>query len=139
MEVLVPIDGPDSTRRTVEHAVCAYPDASITVLHVLSLHLLYDTGGMYVHDSVIEAQQKYADELFATATETADDYGCSVTTTTAVGSPVHEIVAFAAESDTDHIVIGSCGRSGLHRLLFGNVTGGVVHRASVPVTVVTPT
>lgn len=138
MEVLVPIDGSDSTRETVEHSVREFPDASITVLHVITPSASYPAGmsGMGVHGSVIESQQEYTDELFATADETADALGGSVTTKTAVGSPVRKIVGFADEFDTDRIVIGSCGRSGFLRLLLGNVTDGVVRRAAVPVTVV---
>lgn len=136
MEVLVPVDGPDSTRETVEHAIREYPDASITALHVLTLKTSYGMNGMYMNGSVIDAQREYTGDLFAKATETADANGGSVTTKTAVGSPVPKIVAFADEFDTDRIVIGSCGRSGLRRLLLGNVTEGVVRRAAVPVTVV---
>lgn len=136
MEVLVPIDGTDSTRATVEYTLSAYPDASITVLHVSTLNAVYGMGGTYTHESVRESQRQYTDRLFATATEAADAHGSSVTERTTVGSPVREIVAFADESDTDHIVVGCCGRSGLRRFLFGNVTEGVVRRAAVPVTVV---
>lgn len=136
MDVLVPIDGADATRETVEYTLSEYPDASITVLHVSTLNAVYGLGGTYTHESVRESQQQYTDRLFATATETADAHGGSVTRVTTVGSPVREIVAFAEEADTDHIVIGCCGRSGLCRLLFGNVTDGVVRRAAVPVTVV---
>lgn len=135
MDVLVAIDGRESARETVEHAVRAYPDASITVLHVLALNATYGTGGMYTHGSVIESQREYTDELFAAATEAADDVGGSVTPASVVGSPAREIVAFADETEADHIVVGSCGRSGLARLLLGNVTEGVVRRAGVPVTV----
>lgn len=138
MDVLVPIDGSESARETVEHSLREYPEASITLLHVLTPNTTYPAGmgGVGIPDIAIDVQEEYAEKLFATATETADDHGGAVSTRTEVGSPVRRIVAFADESETDHIVIGSCGRSGLVRLLLGNVTEGVVRRAAVPVTVV---
>jgi len=136
MEVLVPIDGTESTRETVEHAVSEYPDASITVLHVLTVNAVYGTQGVSVHRLAIEAQERYAEDLFEAATETAEAHGSSVTMATEIGSPVRAIVAYAEEADVDHVVIGSCDRGVLLRLLFGDVTKGVVRRASVPVTVV---
>lgn len=136
MEVLVPIDGSSSTSETVEYAVSEYPDASITVLHVLTPNAAYGVSGMYTDSSVVRSQQENVDTVFETASDIADAHGRSVTTKTAVGSPARAIVTFADETDADRIVIGSCGRSGLSRLLLGNVTEGVVRGAAVPVTVV---
>ena len=138
MEVLVAIDGSESTRETVEHAVRAFPDAAITVLHVLTPNTSYSAGmgGTYMPDIVIDAQQGYTDELFNTAAETAAEYDTLVTASTAIGGPVREIISFAAESDVDHIIVGGCGRSGLRRLLLGDVPHGVVRKATVPATVV---
>ncbi|WP_436925754.1 universal stress protein [Halosimplex amylolyticum] len=136
MEILVPINSQESARETVKHAVREFPGASITALHVLQLNGTYGIGRMYVHEPVMVTEQKHVEELFETATETADAHGGSITTMTAIGCPVREIVAHIESSDTDHVVIGRCGRSGLLRLLYQNVTHGVVYRSPVPVTVV---
>ncbi|MCU4801706.1 universal stress protein [Halobacteria archaeon HArc-gm2] len=136
MEVLVPVDGEASARETVEHATRVYPDASITVLHVITPDSTYSMDGMYTHSSAIDSQQKKTDKLFAAATGAATDHDGSISTRTAVGSPVREITTFAEKSDVEHIVLGSCGRSGLLRLLFGSVAETVVRRADVSVTVV---
>lgn len=139
MELLVAINGSDTVRETVDHAVREHPDASITLLHVLRPNTAYPTGMGGVSAPVLagEAQQEYADRLFAAATATANGHDGSVTTRVEVGKPVRRIVAFADESETDHIVIGNCARSGLSRLLLGSVTEGVIRRVAVPVTVVT--
>lgn len=136
MEILIPVGSEDSARETIEYTVRAYPDASITVLHVLSWHVPCPYGGFVVQNSVMEPDQRYPDKLFEVATETAERLGGSIATMTTVGSPVQKIVEYADESNTDHIVIGSCGRSGLLRFLYKNVTNGVVYRSPVPVTVV---
>lgn len=138
MEVLVPVDGPKTTRETVDHAARQFPGASITVLHVLTPNTSYSAGmgGTYMPGLVIDSQEEYTDELFTAAAEAAAEHGQVVRANTAIGGPQREILSFAAESDVDHIVIGNCGRTGVRRLLFGNVTEGVVRNASVPVTVV---
>jgi len=42
----------------------------------------------------------------------------------------------APSHDVDHVVMGSRGRSGVGRVLFGSVAEAVTRRASVPVTIV---
>lgn len=136
MEILIPISSPDSAREAIKYTASEYPDASMTVLHVLPLHTSHTIGGMYVHPAAIESDRTKADQLFEVATEAAEALGASITTMTAVGSPVREITAYAENFSTDHIVVGNCDRSGLLRFLLQNVTKGVVSRSPVPVTVV---
>jgi nucleotide-binding universal stress UspA family protein len=51
----------------------------------------------------------------------------------AVANPADAIIAQARESGANLIVMGTHGRSGLRRLLFGSVTEAVMRVASVPV------
>ncbi|MFW6265865.1 MAG: universal stress protein, partial [Halanaeroarchaeum sp.] len=43
---------------------------------------------------------------------------------------------YVEETDVDHVVIGSHGRSGVGRILLGSVAERVVRRSPTPVTVV---
>jgi nucleotide-binding universal stress UspA family protein len=52
------------------------------------------------------------------------------------GDPAAEILRVAEERNCDLIVLGSHGRSGLARLLMGNVADKVVRKAHCPVLVV---
>jgi nucleotide-binding universal stress UspA family protein len=54
------------------------------------------------------------------------------------GTPWSEIVASAREWPADLIVIGTHGRSGLSRLVFGSTAEGVTRHAPCPVVVVPP-
>lgn len=54
------------------------------------------------------------------------------------GTPWKEIVESAREWPADLIVVGTHGRSGLTRLLFGSTAEGVVRHARSPVVVVPP-
>jgi|AntDeeMetagen285_2_1112576.scaffolds.fasta_scaffold05567_1 nucleotide-binding universal stress UspA family protein len=137
MEVLLAVNGEDMARKTVEHAASAYPDASFTALHVLPQNTEYVASEIHIENLIAESDRRYAEELFETVSRTAKCNGIDVNTLTGVGSPVYEIVRYAENFDMDHVVIGSCGRTGLRRILYRNVTKGVVYRSPVPVTVVT--
>jgi universal stress protein A len=52
------------------------------------------------------------------------------------GSPVAELLSFAAREKIDLVVMASHGRSGLSRLLMGSVAEAVVRRANCPVLIV---
>jgi len=52
------------------------------------------------------------------------------------GTPWKEIIEAAREWPADAIVVGTHGRSGLTRLVFGSAAEGVVRHASCPVVVV---
>lgn len=55
------------------------------------------------------------------------------------GVPYEEIIRFAAEKKVDMIVMGTYGRKGLERFIFGNTAERVVRKAPCPVmTVRTP-
>ncbi len=137
MDIVVPIDESDPAMQAVEHAVSEYPDARVTVIHVINPNIgMYGEGAVYAYDSLLEARQSAADTLFESAGELADEYDRSIETETVVGLPAREIVRFADEGAYDHIVMGSHGRSGASRVLLGSVAEQVVRRAPVPVTVV---
>ena len=52
------------------------------------------------------------------------------------GSPVVEILTFAADENIDLIVMASHGRTGIPRLLMGSIAEGVMRKAQCPVLVV---
>ena len=56
-----------------------------------------------------------------------------------VDEPLDAIVAQLRESGADLVVMGTHGRTGVSRLMFGSVTEAVMRVASVPVIVVNPT
>ncbi len=137
MNVLVPLDDSDPARAAVEHAVSEYPGASITVLHVIDPNMAtYGDGGVYAYESMIEIRENAAEELFEEVGEIASDHDGELNAEIVVGHPAREIVDFADEHGSDHIVIGSHGRSGAGRILLGSVAERVTRRATVPVTIV---
>ncbi len=51
----------------------------------------------------------------------------------AEGLPADEILAHARDADVDLVVMGTHGRTGLSRLLFGSVAEAVMRRSPVPI------
>lgn len=137
MKILVPLDDSDPARAALEHALETFPEADLTVLHVVNPSVsAYRSEAPYNFPRAVEREEEKAAALFETARELAADHDGSLETATMVGSPPRGIVEYANEHDVDGIVLGSHGRSGVSRVLLGSVAEQVVRRAEVPVTVV---
>lgn len=63
----------------------------------------------------------------------AQRLGQGASLTIVQGFPAEEILRFAGQAGSDLIVMGTHGRSGLSRVLFGSVAEAVVRRSPVPV------
>ncbi|KTG10009.1 hypothetical protein AUR64_10415 [Haloprofundus marisrubri] len=126
-EILVPTDGSPLSEDAFEHALGAFPDDDITLLHVVDSRY---TGP--------DDDELHPERLFTSLVDIARQRGVEVRTETRVGRPSREIVAYSEESDVDEIVVGSHGRERASRILLGSVAERVLRRAPVPVTVVHP-
>jgi nucleotide-binding universal stress UspA family protein len=84
-----------------------------------------------------ELERRATDRLtqFLTA-EHAEEAGIPVIPHVSVGQPLHVINEFAAEARADLVVLGTHGRTGLERLVFGSVAEQVVRTAPCSVLVV---
>ena len=143
--ILVPIDGSPLSHRALRHAVTEFPDASITVLHVIDI---FEPGyGAYpdfetTYEPLMGSEEWYeraeevSKQLLAEARELADDYDREVAAESEIGDPKRIIVEYADEEDVDHIVIGAHGRTEEERPVFGSTAEIVARRAAVPVTLI---
>jgi nucleotide-binding universal stress UspA family protein len=62
--------------------------------------------------------------------------GLGVETKTVVGLPAEEILSAATESKAEMIVLGSHGHGAVYQLFAGSIVTAVLHKASIPVTVI---
>lgn len=99
----------------------------------------------YVGFSVPQASLDHVvDDVVASAEEsmaafTAEHFaGLPVTGVVRAGYPAEEILAAAEDAHADMIVMGTHGRTGLDRMLFGSVAEKVVMAAACPVLTVKP-
>ena len=135
--VLVPLDGSEQADEALAYAYEEFPDATVTLLHVINpARAGYgaQAGLPSFSEEWYDEAEAAAEELFAEARETTPER-VSVETATEVGQPARTIVDYADDNDIDEIVIGSHGRQGISRVLLGSVAENVARRADVPVTV----
>lgn len=134
--ILIPIDGSPQSARAVEFAVTEWPDAELTLLHVInpvSAGYGPSAGVPSGAEEWYENAKTDADELLTEATPKGE---IDASTMTEVGRPARTIVEVADEAGYDHIVMGSHGRTGVSRIILGSVAEAVTRNATVPVTVV---
>lgn len=141
--VLVPVDGSPLAFDALRHALREFPDASITVLHVVDLFAPgYGTADDTTYEPMLGSEEWYAraedhsEALLDEASQLAADYDREVTTVSEIGEPGRIVVDYATEEPVDHVVLGTHGRPDAERSLFGSVADTVVRRAPVPVTLV---
>ena len=117
--VLVPTDGSGPATAALEYAgaIGAAEGATVHVLHV--------------EDSDRRGESDVVDD----GREWVENAGAVAVTAVRSGDPRAEILAYADEAGVDAIVMGTHGRHGADRLLFGSVAEGVVRDATLPVIV----
>lgn len=143
--VVVPVDGSPLSFRALRHALAEFPDASITVLHVVDV---FEPGyGAYpdfetTYEPLMGTEEWYeraeevSEGIFEEAQDLADEFDREVSTTSEVGDPKRIIVDYVDEEDVDHVVIGAHGRVDEKRSVFGSTAEIVARRATIPVTLI---
>jgi len=138
--ILVPVDYSEQSERALRQALEDFPEATISVLHVVDFRSSdLGPGGfgtVNAWEAWSESAREHADELLETVRSIAGEYDHEVRTEAVFGEDTSTILDYVDEHDVDHVYIGSHGRSGASRILLGSVAETVVRRAPVPVTVV---
>ncbi|ARS91032.1 universal stress protein [Natrarchaeobaculum aegyptiacum] len=132
--VLVPLDGSDHAFAGLEYSLTAFPDADISVLYVVDPALDHDASAGS-GESAIDRGEARGEEILEQAQEHASEHGLSVDTYLRTGRPHNEILAIA-NTDVDHVVLGSHGDSPISHPFLGHVSEAVVRRAPVSTTLV---
>ena len=141
--VLVPVDGQLPSNRAVALAASLAPElaAELVFVHVVPdmsppptdvtglSGLLYDPSGEI---SKLEAQSV---TILQHAQSEAGGLGTVQRLAANFESVALRILESATSQKADLIVMGTHGRVGLQRLLFGSVTQAVMHRATTPILV----
>ena len=105
-------------------------------MHVLNAEFMILPGASALSsEELLAARDSGAEPAFAAArTAIAGELELGIEAT--IGKPSMEIVRYAKDNDTDLIVMGSRGRSGVEELLLGSVSAQVIHHAPCSVTIV---
>ncbi|WP_408959102.1 universal stress protein [Natrinema sp. 74] len=129
-DILVPTDGSDGTRRSINHGV-TIADRFDATIHALSVVPEGPLGTLQT-DEAIPAADRAVERIEIEATRE----GIDVVTAVERGVPHEQILAYADDNGIDMIVMGTQGRTGLDRVLVGSVTERIVRMADVPVVTV---
>ncbi|QPV63656.1 universal stress protein [Halosimplex litoreum] len=133
--ILVPTDGSAHAERAARHAVSLAEafGASVTVLGVADIAAAagpFDAGG--VSREFRERVRSESESVVEETVALADDR-VPVKTAVVDGDPAKAIVEYADEGEFDAVAMGTHGRRGLSRLVFGSVARYVVRHTTRPV------
>jgi nucleotide-binding universal stress UspA family protein len=128
--ILVAVDGSDGQPVAMAHAlaVATATGATVDVVHVIDRGLtalvsMTDEGTL----------RERGREILAEAESQAADAGVSVETHLTDGTPGTAILEFAADRDSDLVVVGRHSPHGVRERLLGSVADKVLRKGSVPV------
>jgi len=136
--MLVPTDGSDCSLRAAELAIhlAKFFEAEIIVIYVIDVVILNEiTRGVEkgtVEKELEEKGQRYLNYVV----RLAEKEGLKAKAILVKGEPHDQIVRHARNLRADLIVMGTYGRRGAERILFGSVAERVIEYAPCPVLVV---
>ncbi|MGI6099925.1 MAG: universal stress protein [Lentisphaerae bacterium] len=136
--ILCPVDFSETSDLAVQYAlaIARTNGASLTLLHVVApamAALPGEAGLLAVPQIDLQESTDACLSRLAAIAEEIEDEGVEVDYKVVSGVPFLEISRYAGEQDTDMIVMGSRGRSGLGHLLIGSVAERVLRKAPCPV------
>lgn len=154
--ILVAMELSASSEAALEFALQEYPDATITVLHVLesgdpldlfgrpepSEYLVPDADtdldGEFMPDPgrFERGQRIRAQEVFNRARRIADGYETEIELAVESGKTARKIAEYAEDHAVDQIIIGDRNYRGVSRALFGNIAASIGRQTSLPVTII---
>ena len=139
-KILCAVDLEDTITPSVEYAkmMASMAGASILVAYVIPSHTPYEDVYLSANkpnevNNPNETIQKSMNALL-----TGQFAGMGATGVILVGRPSEELVKLAEEKGIDLIIMGTHGRAGFDRLLFGSVAHEVVRAAPCPVMTIRP-
>ena len=138
--ILVPSDGSPTSQRALEEALGLARQvgqgAQLELLHVVEIILFPDSEIYFNYAELQKIMRSSGEKILAQAEKMVREAGIAVQKRLleADGERIANVIVEEARRwPADLIVIGTHGRSGFSRILFGSVAEGVVHTADVPV------
>ena len=142
MKLLVPVDGSAASHRAVDHALWlaqGRAEAILTLLNVQNRETL-DISDIDVETAPVDViAARESAKVLHPAIKACEAAGVRFQTRAGFGPIRDTILRVAHDVHADQIVMGSRGLGRLGNALLGSVVTGVIHEATVPVTVVKQT
>lgn len=143
--ILVPLDGSERAERILPHAetLARNGDSTVILLYVVEPAAASFVPGMSmmvtpapqeleIYWKNLQDAEKQAEEYLQKEAAILEKKGIKTERVLQRGDPVNTIVNIAAEKDVDLVAMTSHGRTGLERVFYGSVTGGVLQKVDRP-------
>ena len=140
-KILCAVDLCDHSKLVAEYAATLAKSLNASVLVVYTAPSLSQYVGFHVPPNTIE---NFVGEIVTGAEESMQGFmnenfaGVEAKSQVLVGYAAEEILNRAREEQVDMIVMGTHGRKGIDRILFGSVAEKVVKNANMPVLTIRP-
>lgn len=137
-KILVPVDFSEFSEKAVAYALYLAEKyaAHVTLVHALVLHYedIEEAQQFKEYEKLAEIQEKRTRQQLRKHDQQADSQGISIDSKILRGiSAADALLEFIDDSDYDLVVMGTHGRTGVKKWLYGSVTEKVVQHSTVPV------
>jgi nucleotide-binding universal stress UspA family protein len=109
-------------------------ESNVKVIFVIDMKPLYSGVAEESYGDIYESNEKDGKDALQNIKELAGDL--KIETFLLTGKPANEIIRFAKEHETDLLIVGTQGKSGLGKMILGSVAENVVRNAPCSVLVV---
>lgn len=140
-KILCAVDLSDHSKAVAEYAVVLAKSLGAEVIVVYTAPSLSQYVGFHVPPNTIE---NFVGEIVTGAEKSMETFvdenfqGVTARGQVLIGYAAEEILKRAQDESADLIVMGTHGRKGIDRILFGSVAEKVVKNANIPVLTIRP-
>ena len=141
-QFLFPVDLTESSELLVPHVktMTAKFDARLHILFVVRIFQYFTSINVpppsinLFENELVEGAGKKMDEFKETHFKDMAEVNSAII----VGDPADTILTYITENQIDMVIMGTHGRKGLDRVIFGSVAERVIKTSQVPVLVINP-
>ena len=140
-KIVCALDLSEHSRQVAEYATMLAKMSGASIVAVYAAPTLTQYTGFHVPPNTIDS---FVGEIVSGAEKAMADFvaehfpDVQVKAEVVVGYAAEEILSLAENEDADLIVMGTLGRKGIDRILFGSVAEKVVKNSSRPVLTIRP-
>jgi len=139
--ILVAIDGSDTSRHALKHAIelARRLSSALRIVHVVDMDWLPLGPELAIDTGALRAARRDAGERILAAAREAAQHAtleadaAMIETGTPIQHVAESLVEEAGRWQADLLVLGTHGRRGFRRLLLGSVAEGVTKHSAIPV------
>ena len=140
-KIVCALDLADHSKLVASHASMLAKLSGASIIAVYAAPTMTQYTGFHVPPNTID---DFVGEIVNGAGKAMEEFvaenfkDIKVTSEVVVGYAAEEILAIAEREDASLIVMGTHGRSGIDRILFGSVAENVVKNSKIPVMTIRP-